>query len=458
MKLSIRQLVTWSGSLTRAEYLSWGCLLFAIKYNLDRIVAASFDRTWYLTDYFLQVDRLAVEPRVTDDAVFYLTLLATSIPFIWCGTVLCTKRLRNAGISAWLVIFFFVPFINFILFVVLSALPERATTEDRQSFIARLVPKSKVGSALFSIGVVSLIALSLTGLIVQYWNDYGWSVFVGIPFLIGFASVLLYGYHRKLSYGEALGVTVVAVLLFSAIIFVLAMEGLICLAMALPILLCVAFIGGTIGYAIHTQRNQRATLNLINIPILTVLLTGVAEHYYLEPPPVVHVETSVVINASKQQVWDQLVTFDTLEKPQELLFKSGIAYPIQATIDGRGVGAVRKCTFTTGSFIEPITIWNEPHLLEFSVLDQPPPMMELSFYEDLEIAHLDNYFKSVKGQFKLEEMSDGRTLLTGTTWYHHAIWPSVYWKLWSDRILHKIHYRVLHHIQKKAESQATELN
>lgn len=143
--------------------------------------------------------------------------------------------------------------------------------------------------------------------------------------------------------------------------------------------------------------------------------------------------------------------FSQIEEPTELLFKTGIAYPIHAEIDGKGAGAIRKCNFTTGSFIEPITIWNEPNLLEFGVLDQPPPMIEWSIYQHLKIAHMDGYFRSERGQFKLEELPNSQTLLVGTTWYHHDIWPSLYWKQWSDYILHRIHVRVLTHIKRKAE-------
>lgn len=42
----------------------------------------------------------------------------------------------------------------------------------------------------------------------------------------------------------------------------------------------------------------------------------------------------------------------------------------------------------------------------------------------------------------------------GTTWYRHGLWPSSYWKLWADAILHRIHLRVLRHIAAGAESEA----
>ena len=43
-------------------------------------------------------------------------------------------------------------------------------------------------------------------------------------------------------------------------------------------------------------------------------------------------------------------------------------------IEGEGVGAVRHCVFSTGAFVEPITIWNEPRHLRFDVTAMPEPM------------------------------------------------------------------------------------
>ncbi|MEO9484380.1 MAG: hypothetical protein ABJG47_13065 [Ekhidna sp.] len=36
MKLS--QLLSWKGEINRKHYLIWGMILFAIKYNLDRLI------------------------------------------------------------------------------------------------------------------------------------------------------------------------------------------------------------------------------------------------------------------------------------------------------------------------------------------------------------------------------------------------------------------------------------
>ena len=132
-------------------------------------------------------------------------------------------------------------------------------------------------------------------------------------------------------------------------------------------------------------------------------------------------------------------------------------YPINATIQGSGVGAIRHCNFTTGSFVEPITVWNEPELLAFSVTQQPAPMTELSFW-DIDAPHLHDYFVSERGQFKLTPLPGGKTLLQGSTWYTHKIQPAFYWSLWGEYIVHRIHLRVLKHIRREAEKAETDLN
>ena len=171
-----------------------------------------------------------------------------------------------------------------------------------------------------------------------------------------------------------------------------------------------------------------------------------------EAPALTSVVTSIEINANPETVWKNVIEFPPLNEPDEFIFKTGIAYPVNAVIQGTGAGAVRHCNFTTGSFVEPVTIWDEPHLLKFDVAEQPQPMKELSFW-DIDAPHLNDYFVSKCGQFKLTPLPNGRTLLEGTTWYSHDIKPVFYWQIWSRYIIHKIHERVLIHIKTNAEHE-----
>jgi hypothetical protein len=216
-------------------------------------------------------------------------------------------------------------------------------------------------------------------------------------------------------------------------------------------LLLLASLGALMAYEL-TDGAPTENINSIFFPFLVIPVIGFTEIFHSPKPNVSSVTTEIMIDSDSQSVWNQLVAFSEIDEPKNFIFSTGIAYPTHAEIEGTGVGAIRKCNFTTGAFIEPITIWDEPNLLEFSVLDQPPPMIENSPFGDIEVPHLDGYFVSHRGQFKLEKVESGKTKLSGTTWYSHDVWPGFYWRLWSDFILHEIHFRVLNHIKQEAEA------
>jgi hypothetical protein len=68
-----------------------------------------------------------------------------------------------------------------------------------------------------------------------------------------------------------------------------------------------------------------------------------------------------------QDVWREVIAFSPIPEPQEFMFRLGVAYPMNAKITGEGVGAIRYCNFSTGSFVEPITHWEEHKRLAFDV-------------------------------------------------------------------------------------------
>jgi Polyketide cyclase / dehydrase and lipid transport len=97
-------------------------------------------------------------------------------------------------------------------------------------------------------------------------------------------------------------------------------------------------------------------------------------------PDVFEVHSSIEIAAPPERVWKNVVTFSELPPPTEWYFKTGIAYPMRAGVVGIGPGAVRYREFSTGPFVEPIQVWDEPHLLRFSVIQNPAPSKEWSPY------------------------------------------------------------------------------
>jgi hypothetical protein len=55
--------------------------------------------------------------------------------------------------------------------------------------------------------------------------------------------------------------------------------------------------------------------------------------------------TSIAIDVPVQAVWGNVIRFDTIPELDSWIFKTGIAYPKNAIINGTSVGAIRKCNF-----------------------------------------------------------------------------------------------------------------
>lgn len=281
-------------------------------------------------------------------------------------------------------------------------------------------------------------------------GQYGIALFIFTPLFIGACPVVLYGIKKEITRKEAFKLAILSLIVYATGLLAFAIEGLICIAMATPIGLLLVWLGSLLGHALVKRTPNNAPSAMFFFFLAIPATAWMEQGHKPLPAPVV---TAIDIQASPEAVWKNVVEFPELEEPDEFIFKTGIAYPINATIQGSGVGAVRNCNFTTGSFVEPITVWDEPRLLRFDVLEQPEPMKELSFW-DVNAPHLHDYFVSKQGQFRITPLSNGHTLLEGTTWYYHNIKPNWYWRIWSNHIIHKIHYRVLSHIKKNAEEEA----
>jgi uncharacterized membrane protein YhaH (DUF805 family) len=453
----------WQGTIESKKYAIAGCTAFLLKYYLDKFVAfAVFGRPWFLWSYW---QPLGPDTRVNaihpDTRAFAVTLVVLALPFIWLGVTLTVQRLRDAGKPLWLVVLFFAPGINLLFFLLLCTMGSHSVTAPRQAapwpethMLDRWIPHGALGAAAASIGMTIAIGCLFTVLGTEVLRSYGWGLFVALPFCLGLFSVLVYSYHEPRSYSSCIVVSLVPIALLGAVLLLVMLEGVVCVLMAAPFAAVLAALGGMLGAAIQAgywmHKGTPATLMIV------MLFAPVFQSVECWVKPVAEtfeVRTAIEVNAPAEKVWNQVVAFAEIPPPRELLFRAGVAYPIRAEISGHGVGAVRHCVFSTGPFVEPIEVWDEPRLLKFGVTANPAPLNELSPYGNIQPPHLHGYFVSKQGQFVLTALPGGRTRLEGATWYQHTMWPAAYWRLWSDYIIQRIHLRVLEHIRNGAESR-----
>ncbi len=456
------------GEVDRRPYLVTGVVAFAVKHGLDLLVAGGvFSRPWGLLTYLLPL--VGRDPRrytPGEDALFYSCMLALALPFIWIGVALTVRRLRSAGLPVWLVMLFFLPFVNIVLIAVLCVWPparpvaaEASPTADPGPrpwllpFLDHVLPIAPGKAAVMAVLLPLPLTLGTVFLGVHTFATYGWGLFIAAPFCLGLISVLLYGYAAPRTLLPCLGVATVSTLVLALGLVGAAIEGAICVILALPLATPLAMAGGAIGYVMQRRPERREGTGWVVPALLLVcpLLMG-AEAASDREPPLLEAVTVVEIDAPPEVVWRHVIAFSEIAPPEEWLFRAGVAYPIRAEMHGHGVGAERHCVFSTGAFVEPIVVWDEPHRLEFLVLRNPPPMEEWTPYARVRPPHLEGYFLSRRGRFELVPLPGGRTRLEGTTWYQHHLWPSVYWEAWSGAVIHRIHGRVLRHIRDRAEA------
>src|SRR5262249_11285979 len=236
-RMKAADLWRWGGRVSPAAYPAVGVVGVAIKPNLDRLIAASYLGYNNSFNYWVPLGKAAQLDRLSNtEAKFLATLLLASVPFIWVGVAMTLKRLRDAGQPVWLVVFFFVPFINLLFFLLLCALPPQERSHESEGApwpgphgIDRFIPHSKIGSAALSLAVTTVLGFGFVLMGTLVLGAYGWGLFVALPFCLGMFSVLLYSYHEPREWFDCMAVALLPVALVGGALFLVAIEGIICL-------------------------------------------------------------------------------------------------------------------------------------------------------------------------------------------------------------------------------------
>ncbi len=450
--------------VARRPYLVTGLALGTLKYLVDAAILYAATGHWVSPLLYLAPFAETRFGEVPPSYWVMLGLLLWTLPFAWIGGAMSVRRARDAGLPAPVGLLFYVPLVNYVAIAALALAPSRAapvpTTASAALLPVRQAPLQGVDratwAALVGVGAGVTAGLAMTGLSVYALGSYGAGLFVGAPVLMGGVASWLFNVRRPPGHVvgnvlATLAVTSLSVAITGGLLLLFALEGVLCVAMAAPIALVLAGIGGLLGAALARVEARIAMSSFALVPAFAAV----------EPlePPVHAVVTTVDVAAPPELVWELVVAFPEIAAPTaeegtgSWWLDNGVAYPVRARIEGTGVGAVRYCEFSTGPFVEPITTWDPPNRLAFDVTGQPPVMTEWNPWRAVDAPHLQNTLRSRRGEFLLTPLPDGGTRLQGTTWYTLDMAPQLYWTTWSDTLIHEIHLRVLNHIAAEAEGR-----
>src|SRR5690349_22512140 len=224
-------------------------------------------------------------------------MVAMSLPFIWIGVMLTLQRLRSARLPLWMVAFFFAPFVKLVFFLILCVIPHHDSGEPvhaRTSNWIRIVPAGALGSAAVSLLISVPLGFGLGIFGVRVMANYGWGLFVAVPFTMGFVAALVYGLREPRTLLSSIGVACLTVVLLAGVLFGVAVEGLVCLIMAAPLALPLAAFGGFCAYKAQRGRwVQRDAPVILSVLILVVPGIQSVEHLAGRASPIFVVRTSL---------------------------------------------------------------------------------------------------------------------------------------------------------------------
>ena len=210
VEASVGQLLLGRGEMGRLRYALWGLGLTLVKWNLDRLVGAPLLGLPERLDYRALAQMYlwqSMPSGVEREGVLWM--LAASLPFLFAGVMFTLGRLRSAGMPAGWGLLFFVPAVKILFFVLMSGMPRRFRSQEptKESGWLRWMPHSAWGAAGAAVVVTTIFAVLTTAFAVRVAEVYGWALFVGTPFALGFVSTLLFTAREPRSLMACLWVT-----------------------------------------------------------------------------------------------------------------------------------------------------------------------------------------------------------------------------------------------------------
>lgn len=291
--------------------------------------------------------------------------------------------------------------------------------------------------ALIGVGGARLMATPNGG--------YGYALFVGLPVLQGMVAAAVAQIGGPHPWGRSARTAAFSLLLSAVGVLAFAMEGIVCLLMAAPLILPLTLFGAWLGWLMTGgERAPSARLHGPAIAILSLALGGGA----ILPAPESEGEVTTVwhLAAPPERVWPYVLRLDALPEPDWWLFRLGVAHPIGTATHADGS---RECLLSTGAMPERVSAREENRRLAFRVLATPPSMREMNPFGEVRAAHLTTTYIGQEGEFTLYPEGKGTRLVARST-YGLRMAPFAYWRLWSDAIVAHVHKRVVREISRRS--------
>jgi hypothetical protein len=245
-------------------------------------------------------------------------------------------------------------------------------------------------------------------------SDFGWGMFVAVPFVSGFAVAALVRKPRRVFACEVVGgIITFSVLLFSG------WEGIICCAMSLPLVAGGVAVGAYVGYKVRGRfidqmagPGKAAALIVFLSPFFIAAVDRVERPFRSVQQREVFT-TEITVPVPVERAWDLVARMRPLDGPRPFLLRVGLPVPTRCELSEAAVGATRVCYFDSGLIAQEVTEWQRPSFMRMRVTNSTLPGRHwLSFIDA-------SYELSAEG---------GQTRVVRHTTIGTRLYPRWYWR------------------------------
>jgi uncharacterized membrane protein YhaH (DUF805 family) len=438
--------LSFRGKIEQRPYALWSCAIFLSQHLLIFVAFKLLDQPLRIDWGFALVPLRSALALTRMSGFVLIVALAYLLAVTWALAVLAFRRAADADIPEWIAVFVIPPIVQIPAMIALGALPSRAASEITP--VAESAAPNIVWLAAVQ-GMLAGMALTLASVAAGalFFGTYGYGMFIASPFVVGATAGYLANRSGDIGILRTEQVAAASTALGGAALVVAALEGIVCIVMASPLVLAVALMGGMFGRDIAVSSRRSAHQTLLSVTLLPLVFAVDT----ITSATTFDTTETVLVNAPSAVVWNAIMDMDVLDEPLALPFRLGVAYPIGGKIVGEGVGATRFGEFSTGIAVERITKWVPERKLAFEVLEDVPAMQELSPYSEVHAPHVRGYFSTLSTSFELVPLTDGRTEILEHTSHTLRLDPIFYWLPFARWIVHENNARVLAHIRHQSE-------
>jgi uncharacterized membrane protein YhaH (DUF805 family) len=441
----MRKFFAFEGTIGRLPYALSSLAIVALPYAIVWLVFAVLHEPWPPSWRFWAMPLFALG-TLAQVPLFVLPFAFLALLIVyWALAALAFRRATDAAADGWIAALAVAPGFQIPTILYLSLLPPRP-----QPAVTTATPEGRMEWRSAAQGVLTGMALTLFGVAVSalVFGSYGFGIFVLTPFVIGAATAFLANRVRDIGWRRTHQLTLLALALGGTALVLVALEGVVCIALASPLAYVTALVGALLGRAAAQRPGRRGRSTLTAFVLLPAMF---ASEQAFPATTTFATDESIDIAAPPPAVWQALIHMDRIDIPPSLPFRLGVAYPLRGEIAGSGVGAIRTGVFSTGIALERVTEWRDGRALAFVVLSDPPAMHEMSPYAHVNAPHVHGYFRTVSTRFEIVPLAGGKSRLVEHTVHALRLDPILYWLPLARWIIHQNNTRVLASVRQHAE-------